>query len=190
MNLSEWQHKLEAAGVLLAPGLSGPEIRRAEEAYEVRFPPDLAELLGFRLPTGRGWPDWRNVSDDEIENALRWPLDGILFDIENNNFWLPEWGVRPTDLSEAIAIARSRVADAPQLIPIVGHRYLPQAPFAAGNPVLSVYQTDIIYYGCDLAEYYANEFKYYFRGPGREFQVTTPVRKIEFWSLLVEGEHK
>ena len=46
----------------------------------------------------------------------------------------------------------------PMLIPIYSHRFLPGAPSPAGSPVFSVYQTDVIYCGSDLAAYVAAEF--------------------------------
>jgi len=62
---------------------------------------------------------------------------------------------------------------------------MPERPLEAGNPVFSVYQTDIICYGADLRDYLENEFKWWF---GREgYQVREPVRRIELWSRLVEA---
>jgi hypothetical protein len=46
----------------------------------------------------------------------------------------------------------------PRLVPVFSHRYLPAEPHLSGNPVLSVYQTDIIYYGSNLKRYIAHEF--------------------------------
>ena len=40
----------------------------------------------------------------------------------------------------------------------VRHRYLPAGRGNYGHPVLSIYQTDIIVYGTDLADYIDNEF--------------------------------
>jgi hypothetical protein len=39
---------------------------------------------------------------------------------------------------------------APKLIPINGHRMMPDRLRSAGNPVRSIYQTEIIFYGFDL----------------------------------------
>lgn len=50
------------------------------------------------------------------------------------------------------------MAAAPTLIPITGHRYLLAEPCRVGNPVLSVYQADIISYGADLRRYLLIEF--------------------------------
>jgi hypothetical protein len=186
----EWKRTLESAGVGFAAGLSDAELRTAEDAYDIRFPPDLEELLRFALPCGRGWPDWRNAADSNIERALQWPLEGILFDIENNDFWLKSWRERPPLLADQFAVARERIAESPRLIPIAGHRYLPQQPHAAGNPVFSVHQTDVIYYGSDLTEYFANEFSYYFRGPGAEHRISHPLRRIEFWSMLADCDYE
>lgn len=42
--------------------------------------------------------------------------------------------------------------------PRLGHRYLPAGRGTYGHPVLSIYQTDIIVYGTDLADYISCEF--------------------------------
>jgi hypothetical protein len=65
-----------------------------------------------------------------------------------------------------------------KLIPIYGHRMMPDEPHLPGNPVFSVYQTDIIYYGYDLADYLRHEFHL----PGRE-PWPERVRAIRFWDL-------
>jgi hypothetical protein len=76
------------------------------------------------------------------------------------------------------------VADAPVLIPVCSHRYLPASPPQAGNPVFSVHQSDIIYYGANLLDYLQNEFGYYF---GRaEHAISATPRRIALWSRLAE----
>jgi hypothetical protein len=47
------------------------------------------------------------------------------------------------------------------MIPVYGHRYLPAGRATYGHPVLSIYQTDIIVYGTDLADYINHEFGRY-----------------------------
>ena len=56
-------------------------------------------------------------------------------------------------------------------------------PTSAGNPVFSVYQMDIIYYGYDLASYLEHEFD--FRSYESLFSDEHPFRRIEFWSDVV-----
>jgi len=160
-------------------GYTSDELVAAQERYELRFPPDLIELLLDRRPVD-GW-DWRN-DDDGIRRALDHPLRGLLFDLENNGLWWPEWGERPPSAAERAEILTAIVGAAPRLIPLIAHRYIPETPSAAGNPVFSVMQADVIYYGANLDEYFANEFADEFYGT---FRVGTP-RRIPFWSELVE----
>jgi hypothetical protein len=89
------------------------------------------------------------------------------------------WGEKPQTLEAACAIARRAVAEAPILIPIYGHHYLPAEPSEAGNPVFSVYQTDIICYGFDLPSYLAVEF-----GVSNPYPLPESPREISFWSEL------
>jgi len=184
MHLEHYSSRLEEAGVTFAPGLTDSEVKRAEDFHGFRFPPDLREFLMFALPTSKSWPNWRDVTNPEIELMLTWPYEGICFDIEHNGFWLEEWGPKPSTNVVAFAIAKKKIDEAPKLIPVCGHRYIPDDPSLADNPVFSVYQSDIIYYGADLGNYLENEFHYYFQTP--EYFLKEPIRRIDLWSQLVE----
>lgn len=170
---------LRSGGARLGPGLSAAEFAAAETRYGFRFPPDLRALLTVALPLGDS-PNWRALGSPELEDVVRWPLHGIQFDIERSGFWWPTWGPRPAALGDALAVAAHEVAAAPFLIPVYSHRYLPAEPPEAGNPVMSVYQTDIIYYGRDLRAYLANEF-----GGQRDFPNDDEVRPVRFWSEVI-----
>jgi hypothetical protein len=119
-----------------------------------------------------------------LSDRLRWPSEGICFDIEHSDFWVADWGPRPSNLPAALEIARKQIAAMPRLIPIWGHRYLPNKPFVSGNPVFSVYQTDVIYYGNDLADYFAREFEV-----SRPEWAADEPRKIAFWGALAIGKY-
>lgn len=170
--------ELRGKGIRVGPGLTSSELERAEERVGSPFPPDLVDLLATGLLVGERFPNWRAL-DSALDAQLRWPLEGICFDIEHNAFWLDGWGQRPDHLQDAVAVAVERLAHAPTLIPLYGHRYLPAEPSSAGNPVFSVYQTDIIVYGADLASYFATEFEF----PAPAWAQTSP-RRIRFWSDL------
>jgi hypothetical protein len=75
---------------------------------------------------------------------------------------------------------RKAVSNAPRLIPIIGHRFIPAEPAQSGNPVFSMFGFDTIYYGADLREYFSNELS-------GTYQIG-PVRRIPFWSDLVERQ--
>jgi len=183
MDLEHCRAVLERAGVKFDSGLTAVEFEAAEARFGFTFPPDLRAFLAFALPTGGGAPEWRDLENPGLIRTMGWPLEGMCFDIEHNAFWPSEWGERPVELSEAFEIARGHVARAPKLIPVFSHRYLPDRPATAGNPVFSVYQTDIIHYGSDLENYLHNAFYYYFGTP--DHSLGTNIRDIEFWSWLV-----
>jgi hypothetical protein len=161
---------------LWAAGYTAAELDDAQARFGLRFPPDLVALLrDRRLLQGYDWTG----PEEPIRRRLSWPLEGLLFDVENG-LWRPEWGERPARAEERAEIVTALVARAPPLIPIFSHRYLPAEPVEAGNPVLSVYQSDIIYCGRDLEDYFAREF-----GGGTE-PVDGPVRRIRFWSDIID----
>ncbi len=157
------------------------ELDRAQDIYDLVFPPDLIAFLSERHPLLHY--DWR-TDNEVIRGMLRWPYEGLLFDVENNNLWLPDWGKKP----ETVVLRASRLQEivdaAPKLIPLFGHRYLPADPAEADNPVFSVYQSDIIYYGTNLHEYIGRE---------THLPITIPVpavlKPIRFWAQFTDGTY-
>jgi hypothetical protein len=99
-----------------APGYAKWELEAAQERHGLRFPPDLVELLLDRRPV-HAW-DWRS-DDDGIRRALRHPLEGLLFDVEHNALWWPEWGDRPATEEARAGVVSAVVQAAPRLIPIL-----------------------------------------------------------------------
>jgi hypothetical protein len=175
---------LKQKGVSFEPGLSDQEIADIRSTYNVHVPPDLKAFLHRAVPGGKGFPNWRG-SQDEIKEVMNWPLESIRFDIERNGFWLPSWGPKPTTLTDALAVATTAIAKAPTLIPIYMHRYIPAEPHRAGNPVISVYQTDIIPYGNDLPGYLHREF-----GVPLPSWAATMARSIRFWDEVIHANEE
>ena len=70
----------------------------------------------------------------------------------------------------------------PRLLPLYGHRYLPSGPLASPSPVLSVVQSDVIYFGFTLTEWVQREF-FGVSLPGSS--ATRPA--IPGWTKLAEG---
>jgi hypothetical protein len=177
---------LRSRGVTLRCGLDERQLLQVERRYGVRFPPDFAELLTRFVPASNRFYDWSDSSKKNqaiIRAALEWPSKSIMFDVEHNCFWLQDWGERPTQIQEALRVAKDRLAEIPALIPICAHRYLPSEPCDAGNPILSVWQTDIIYYGSDLYEYFSIEFG---EKSWKDMQFDGIKRDIPFWGRLLE----
>jgi hypothetical protein len=184
MDWSRHVEVLERAGVAFEAGLSADEVMRIERQHGFRFPPDYRAFLMEALPVSGSFVDWRGADAETIRSRFELPYQDLCFDIETSGFWLRSRGPRPARLDEAFAVARRAIDVAPRLVPITGHRFIPASPHEEGNPVFSVHQTDIIVYGRDLAEYLENEWGYYFFGKGR-YQITEPIKPIEFWSYLV-----
>src|SRR5438477_11216926 len=102
--------ELRERDVVVEDGLTEAETRVVEARFEFRVPPDLRALLQIGLPVGERFPDWRDGDEAQLQSQLDWPLEGMQFDIQNNVFWLPEWGPRPESLDEAFQMAAQAVA--------------------------------------------------------------------------------
>jgi hypothetical protein len=166
-------------------GLSAAELDATQEDAGVRFPSDLCELLSETVPTGPQFPDWRTRPREALAAFRDSLIDGIAFDAINNAMWLDSWGEKPIDSRELRELIRREVDSAPTLIPVYGHRAIPNEPLEAGNPVYSIVQTDIVVYGSNLREYLINEF--HPRPPGGAVVHSAEVRTIRFWDSLVRA---
>jgi hypothetical protein len=94
--------------------------------------------------------------------------------------------------SATLQRARSRASSAgralslaPKLIPLIGHRYLPEEPRESGNPVFSIFYTDAIYYGANLEDYFEREYAWQ-SGSWPSWPRPSQIKYIPFWSDLVE----
>ncbi len=164
--------------------MSEVELDRVEARYGIRFAVDHRVLPGEGMPVGDGWPNWRDTEHGELRGRLDALVQGVLFDVEHNGCWHGGWGRAPEGVDERVRIARTGLAGVPQLIPVFGHRYLPGIAGQVGHPVLSVHQSDIIYYGADLADYLRREWLGYDAGDDRDRAVRS---SVPFWTGIVEG---
>ena len=180
---------LGSAGIRLDPGLREGEITSVEDRLGFEFSGIHRALLSEVLPCGSAtwradqWPDWRSGTTAELQHLLAGPIDGVVFDVRHNSFSPDSWGERPPLDDEAEAQAREDLAAVPRLVPIFGHRYLPAEPAIHDPPVFSIHQTDVIYYGRDLADYLARELGVR-RTPPVEVEAS---RRVRFWSDLADG---
>ncbi len=174
MGGSSWR-----TGTQWQTGLGKAEIDAIEQKWALKFPQDYRQYLSILNAPDRGmycvgWSDdppyGLQVEDDEpsffdwqkhdeaIADSLAWPLEGLLFDVKENSLWLDSWGPQPSDEAGRRRKVIDLVEAAPKLIPLTGHRYLLAASNEAGQPVLSVYQSDIICYGSNLRNFLLLEF--------------------------------
>ncbi|MEU3612505.1 hypothetical protein ABZ725_09360 [Streptomyces sp. NPDC006872] len=174
------------------PGLTDAEFARIEHEYGFEFADDHRAFLAAGLPVNvppeegqtwsKPWPEWRSEDPAGLRQRLDRPVEGVLFDVEHNGFWCEAWGERPSDDAAAVATARLRLADAPVLVPVYAHRYLPAGRGSFGHPVLSMWQTDVIYYGLDLVDYMHQEFD---EARGDVDESWNPRATVPFWRHLL-----
>jgi hypothetical protein len=138
-------------------------------------------MYQIALPVSDAFYNWRNFDESniqKIQEMLNWPLEGVLFVLEENNYWDDSWGEKPINLSEAKQKCTEEMQKVPKLIPICGHRYIPIVKGIDNPPIFSVYQTDVIYYGIDLENYFRIEFGFLSWDVIRYVEIV----KIPFWS--------
>jgi len=174
------------------PGLTDAEFTRIERDHGFEFADDHRAFLAAGLPVNvppedgqtwaRPWPKWRGGDVDSLRRQLDWPVEGVLLDVEHNAFWYAGWGERPAEGTVALDVARRHLAEAPVLVPVYAHRYLPAGRGSFGHPVLSIWQTDIIYYGLDLLDYIRQEFD---EARGEVDRIWNPQATVPFWRDLL-----
>ncbi len=184
-DLKQVTDELVDRGFVLADGLTDQEVNGLERSLDIVFPEDLRWFLSKVMPLDLKsrvprFPDWRG-DQQTLREQLDWPIRSICFDIEHRTFWYHGWGERPEGLPDQIERARIAMEAAPSLIPVYGHRYISEEPRTEGNPVWSMYQTDIVLYGADLRDYFGREFR--IAALKREPQEP---RWVPFWTDLIE----
>lgn len=172
---------MKQKGVEFAEGLSPNEIITIEKTYGIRFPKSLREFLMEALPVSKGFYNWRDFgpdNTDSIEQMIRYPLENFK-ELATEVDWCEEWGDEPETQQELEQIIRTRVKNAPLLIPIYSHRYIPA--YSEDPPVFSVHGIDLIYYGESLEQYLQVEF-----GWKKQNQLKMEdIEYIPFWSDVI-----
>lgn len=148
--------------IILKKGLSNKDFDKIKKIYNLTFPTDLKMIYENYLPVSTNFYDWSDFSVDNvnyIKEIINRPLDGILFDIEFNKFWMECFGEKTKDLKYNLKIAQKYYENnVYKPIPIYSHRYIPSYPSTENNPIFSIVQTDIIFYGNNIFNYFYIEF--------------------------------
>lgn len=177
--------RVDARGYVWGKGYTQDQLDDVQAKWDLRFPPDLLGLLRDRRLVslhGRPTVDWVRDEDTVIRGWLDWPFEGFRHDVESGGLWWPEWGARPETAGDRHARLQAVFAAAPTLIPVFAHRFLPSDPCEAGNSVFSVWQSDVIVCGADLADYLERE------ASARPERRPWPerIRRVPFWTEAVE----
>lgn len=92
--------KLENNGVDFDDGMSPQEMVEIEKYYDLSFPIELKYLYRNKLPVSDGFYNWRDMSSKNtslIRVALELPINNLILDLKNEDFWCDSWGLRPID---------------------------------------------------------------------------------------------
>lgn len=152
--------QLHAQGVRFASGMTDADLAAVEAHFGCPLPSELSTFLRAGIPVSSKWARWTDGIDVVATESRKWLHRTFAFDIEQNAYWHVCFGERPDHVADAIDQALAVVAMAPPLIPIYSHRFLVSQPLDGPRAVLSVWQAvDSIFYGNDLADYFAREFR-------------------------------
>lgn len=172
---------LKKNGVTLEKGLSLEELLFIESFYKIKFPRSLESFLMINVPVSHGFYNWRNMNKDNVEyinKAINFPYEEI-YNNANEVYWNDKWGEKP-DEDAYSCIVRKKLKNAPKLVPIYSHRYIPIIP-EINPPVLSIHGVDIIFYGIDLENYFDIEF-----GDKKQNSIQLEnLPYIDFWSDIM-----
>ena len=165
-----------ANGTCWKAGMSQAEIDQAEEIFGAPFPAEYRAFLAILNAPNKA-AHWFLFDGDELKPApprnifTDWSqgladvdrkeadlISGILFDVEKGAIWHDYWGERPNSEADRAAHIRGLVQSAPRLIPLHSHRFLVSGLDLEPTPVLSVMQSDVIYYSDCIEDCLAADF--------------------------------
>lgn len=173
---------LKTKEIEFARGLTLDELKQIENIYQIKFPSSLREFLMMALPISKGFYNWRNLEEDNImfiKEAMNRPIEEV-YELAEEIYWCDDWGQKPEDEAYVGKIVRDKLKNAPRVLPIYGHRYIPVLS-VDNPPIISIHDLDIIYYGKNLEDYLYVEFGNKTQNK-IEFENITP---IPFWSDIM-----
>lgn len=173
---------LKACGVEFAPGLAPDEMEKIEKTYGIQFPKSLRIFLMEALPVSTGFYNWRDFQPTNvrrIKQVMDLPVKQIR-ECAQEVEWNEEWGEEPDSGADREQVVRKRLECAPRLLPVYAHRYIPVME-SDDPPIISVHDTDVIYYGKNLADYFEVEFGKKKHGEIKALRM----EQIPFWSEIM-----
>jgi len=155
---------MKEKGVSFENGLTETELEQIEKVYDISFPASLLRFYKEALPVGVSFVKWNDFSEENIANI-------------KEKMYLPyKWLSQDITYCEAFRNAKN----APKLIPIYSHRYMPIINHT-DPPVFSTVGADTIWYGKNLEDYLFNEFI-------REYIiVSSDIQFVPLWSNIINN---
>ena len=173
---------LKKKNIVLDIGLAFDELVEIENIYGVKFPNSLRNFLMTTLPISKGFYNWRNKEQENVEfikSVINQPIKYIN-EMPEEIYWCEEWGEKPEDGEIFNSEVKRRLQSAPKLLPIFQHRYIPVI-LEEDPPIISVHGGDIIYMGENLEDYIEIEF-----GGKKQNEINfSKINSIPFWTDIM-----
>lgn len=98
--------------------------------------------------------------EEEIQQRLYSLSDWLFFDVDGaNKVWLKSWGIKPKSKEKRKEIFDDWFSKIPNLIPMLGHRFVVSDSNLKWKPILSMWGSDIIVMGWNFRTYLLNEMR-------------------------------
>nr|KYP67079.1 hypothetical protein KK1_013399 [Cajanus cajan] len=179
---NELLNSLKSSNMVIEKGLSEAELTNIESKLRFSFPADLRVILQQGLPVSQGFPNWRSSSTQQLQILLNLPAASILRRVAKTRFWHPSWGPQPSDITRAV---RGLLNDAPPLVPIYRHCYIPSSTDGAGNPIFYIDQDgQVLLLSFDVAGFFR---EFLVRDSEEPVWAATAARRVRFWSEVAEA---
>ena len=88
---------LKTQGIEMENGLTFAEVVQIEKIYKIEFPKSLRDFLMIALPVSKGFYNWRNKEEGNIENiknTINQPIRYIN-NMPEEVYWCEDWGEEP-----------------------------------------------------------------------------------------------
>ena len=118
---------LKTQGIEMENGLTFAEVVQIEKIYKIEFPKSLRDFLMIALPVSKGFYNWRNKEEGNIENiknTINQPIRYIN-NMPEEVYWCEDWGEEPEEEDTFKEEVKKRLRIAPKLVPVFSHRYMP-----------------------------------------------------------------
>ena len=172
--------------IKISNGMSEKEIKKVEKIYQIVFPKDYKEILKEFVLDCNNWRDISEKNISYLKDKINAPIEGIIFDIENNGFWMNEFGNKPKNIQERVNIFLKYIEknNIPKLIPILNNTYM-ICDENSEYPIVSVIQKDIIILSNNLINYFEQKLNI-----SKQNELYFRNIKIPFWSNIINCNYE
>lgn len=162
--------------------LTQADFDKIEAIYDIKLPNEFKQVyanIEVDIPYFYAWNDFSSENVARIKARICQPKEDLINSLDEFDWLEDRWGEEPSDITEKNARILQMIANAPQILPIAGHRYIAEGEGDI-SPVISIVGLDCIYYAPSLTEFVATGGDYH------EQQYLYDYVQIPFWTDVME----